>query len=91
MSPGAPKCQPGCVCNKHYKRWSLSEYNRNHRLVKEARGKAADQICIDCGEPAQEWSQRHDTDGSSIEDFDPRCKRCHREYDGTGEWRRTSC
>lgn len=61
-------------------------YNRRHIRVRQARGVARNHKCVDCGEQAHEWSTRHDTDGMSPHDYDPRCRRCHRAYDWTPEW-----
>jgi hypothetical protein len=57
------------------------EYLRRHELVRKVRGKASEHKCIDCGEPAREWSQRHDTEGIDPSDYDPRCCSCHQKYD----------
>lgn len=56
-------------------------YMENHRRVYAERGSAKEQTCVDCGEQAQEWSQRHDADGSEPSDYEPRCCSCHQKYD----------
>jgi len=33
-------------------------YKAAHKRVQRARGKASDYRCVDCGEPAEEWSYR---------------------------------
>jgi len=51
------------------------------RIVKKS-GKAKDYKCVDCGEQAEDWSNINNhiyTD--KIEDYLPRCKKCHRKYD----------
>lgn len=54
---------------------------RQHGKLKRARGKASDYKCIDCENKAQDWSQRHDTSGDNIDEYDPRCRSCHLIYD----------
>jgi hypothetical protein len=53
-----------------------------HKRVKKARGPASRYACVDCGEPAEDWS----TVNPAIDDvrvrFQPRCRKCHRSYDG---------
>jgi hypothetical protein len=50
--------------------------------VTKALGPASGYACVDCGNPAQDWS----TDNPSSDDievrFQPRCRRCHRHHDG---------
>lgn len=52
-----------------------------HERVVRARGRAAEHKCVDCGGDAKDWSQIHDTCGECIEDYEPRCRRCHQKYD----------
>jgi transposase-like protein len=61
------------------------QYSRNHRRVRKNKGKAKEQSCVDCNCPAFDWSQRKETDGSSDEHFEPRCRHCHLSYDFTSE------
>lgn len=57
-------------------------YTRYHNKVYRLRGKASAQKCVDCGKQASEWSSVHDTDGSDPHNhFQPRCFRCHKQYD----------
>lgn len=60
-------------------------YVNRHNAVRRARGRAAEHDCVDCDQPAAEWSQVHDTDGTHVEDYEPRCIPCHSRYDGIGE------
>jgi hypothetical protein len=71
-------------------------YNTAHRWLRLDRGHASTHRCVDCGERARDWSyayeratQRH-FDAScqpsapyslNPNDYDPRCKRCHANYD----------
>ena len=59
-------------------------YSGRHQQVYRARGKAGGHPCIDgCGRPAEDWSQVHGTDGLDLDEhWQPRCRRCHRAYDG---------
>ena len=48
--------------------------------------------CVDCGQPALDWSLRHDayptyedSDGRyalQVSSYEPRCRSCHTRYDG---------
>lgn len=59
------------------------EYMRNHRRVYRELGKAADRVCILCGEQARHWAQIHGTDGTvPRKHYQPMCVRCHHRYDG---------
>jgi hypothetical protein len=57
-------------------------YDVWHKRITKARGPASGYPCVDCGEPAEDWS----TVNSSSQDvqvrFQPRCRKCHRRYDG---------
>lgn len=57
-------------------------YDVWHKSVKKARGPASDYRCVDCDGQAEDWS----TADSASEDvrvrFQPRCRKCHRYYDG---------
>jgi hypothetical protein len=80
----------------HRPRGERPGYEASHRRVLADRGRATEFECVDCGGPAAEWSYR----GGSIDelvnpaglayspnsdDYDPRCIRCHRHYDKSGE------
>jgi hypothetical protein len=72
-----------------------SGYTTQHRNIRQQRGAASKQICIDCGSVAADWSLRHGTpnllsgsaDGVTllysldIMAYEPRCKKCHAVYD----------
>jgi hypothetical protein len=59
------------------------EYKKRHARLHYYRGSAARTgPCVDCGEPRSEWSQKHGTTGLDFDnDYVPRCRRCHRNYD----------
>lgn len=67
-------------------------YQAAHLRVESARGKAARHPCIDCSQPAREWSYNHadedeltDSNGRRYsvdpDHYDPRCCACHRRLD----------
>jgi hypothetical protein len=87
------KCQTGCTCRRHKfgaanPAWRGEEgderarYQRAHGRVSAARGKASQHVCVDCGVQAQDWSNRTG-DIFNIDDFDPRCRKCHTSFDRT--------
>src|SRR5690242_163281 len=57
-------------------------YDVWHNRVKKARGPASDYCCIDCGGPAQDWSTADRSSNDVRVRFQPRCRKCHRRYDG---------
>lgn len=72
-------------------------YRAMHLRLNILRGYAADQVCVDCGNPAAEWSLRHDAMPIYVSDranslgkeystniwaYEARCRCCHRAYDG---------
>jgi len=59
-----------------------STYSSRHWRVRFNRDKASLYACVDCGAPANEWSQDHRTDGENPYDYRPRCYRHHQAYDG---------
>ena len=63
-------------------------YDDVHKRTQKLRGKAATRPCVDCGNfPARDWSHIHDTDPMNHYNYEPRCRRCHLQYDMTEEWR----
>jgi hypothetical protein len=73
--------------------WSGDEvtYRGAHARVALARGQASSHYCVDCGGSANDWSLRAGR-GRLIsprgwayspdpEDYEPRCKPCHKAYD----------
>jgi hypothetical protein len=59
-------------------------YEGCHFRVRAARGRAADQFCVECGKQAQHWAHIHGTDPAEPQNYQPMCRRCHSAYDGTG-------
>jgi len=57
-------------------------YDVWHKRVRQARGPASRYACVDCGEPAQDWSTVNPSSGDVRGRFQPRCRKCHRRYDG---------
>ncbi|NNG36932.1 hypothetical protein [Nakamurella aerolata] len=80
----------------HYRREDAGYYAAHDR-VKRDRGRAAEHLCVDCSQPAQEWSYNHDDPDERISvasssagapyslspaHYSPRCIACHRRFDG---------
>lgn len=75
-----------------------------HRRLYRTRGKATEFACVDCGGPARDWSYNNadpaqlteERDGTPIaysldlDNYDPRCRSCHRKFDKAGDRPRTS-
>jgi hypothetical protein len=57
-------------------------YDVWHHRVTKARGSASGYTCVDCGNPAQDWSTVNPSSDDIQARFQPRCRRCHRYYDG---------
>jgi len=57
-------------------------YDVWHHRVTKARGPASGYPCVDCGSPAQDWSTVNPSSDDIQARFQPRCRRCHRRYDG---------
>jgi hypothetical protein len=53
-----------------------------HHRVTKARGPASEYACVDCGNPAQDWSTVNLSSDDLWARFQPRCRRCHRRHDG---------
>ena len=50
--------------------------------LSKARGPASGYACIDCREPAEDWSTVNPSSSDIRGRFQPRCRKCHRCYDG---------
>jgi hypothetical protein len=57
-------------------------YDVWHNRVKKARGPASDYPCVDCGGRAEDWSTADPVSNDVRIRFQPRCRKCHRRYDG---------
>jgi DNA-directed RNA polymerase subunit RPC12/RpoP len=57
-------------------------YDVWHHRVTKARGPASGYACVDCGNPAQDWSTVNPSSDDIQARFQPRCRRCHRRFDG---------
>jgi hypothetical protein len=53
-----------------------------HKRVKKVLGPASDYACVDCGERAEDWSTVNPSSHDVRVRFQPRCRKCHRHYDG---------
>lgn len=58
-----------------------SDYEKAHRIMRKERGSAKLHNCVDCGNPAIDMSHIHDTDPFDSINYDPRCRKCHSDYD----------
>ena len=53
-----------------------------HHRVRKARGPASGHACVDCGGAAEDWSTVDPSSDDVWVRFQPRCRKCHRRYDG---------
>ena len=100
------------LCKSHYGRhWrngSLGRYPKRaapggpsyfhaHKVLRQLRGVAADQVCYDCGEVAAEWSYQGGASDEMLSPeghiytyepnaYVPRCLSCHRRRDRAVEF-----
>lgn len=85
----APGLQDWKLGDKHWA-WQGDTPTKTavHQRLYRARGKASEYPCVDCGLQARDWSQVKNTEGYSIDDFEPRCRSCHTIYDGKSKFTR---
>lgn len=57
-------------------------YDVWHHRVTKACGPASGYACVDCGQPARDWSTVNPSADDVRARFQPRCRKCHRCYDG---------
>ena len=57
-------------------------YDVWHNRVKKTRGPASGYRCVDCGGQAEDWSTANPASDDVRVRFQPRCRKCHRRYDG---------
>jgi len=68
------------------------DYDTLHERLKQQRGKASKQLCIECGEQADQWAYQHtDPDPlvsplgclftDDLDAYSPMCRTCHRRLD----------
>jgi DNA-directed RNA polymerase subunit RPC12/RpoP len=57
-------------------------YDVWHSRVRKARGPASGYRCVDCGRQAEDWSTADSSSDDIQVRFQPRCRKCHRGYDG---------
>ncbi|HEY6314658.1 MAG TPA: DUF2116 family Zn-ribbon domain-containing protein [Streptosporangiaceae bacterium] len=53
-----------------------------HKRVTKALGPARGYACVDCGGRAEDWSTVNPSSDDVRVRFQPRCRKCHRRYDG---------
>ena len=61
------------------------EYKQIHAKLRICHGPAKERTCVDCLDVAKDWSHIHDTDPFDIDNYEPRCRKCHKKYDITDE------
>lgn len=91
----------GCIRGENRKKLPEEiTYYSAHERVYRTKGKASLYSCVKCGAAAREWALSHNAVkiylGSSRgrpvyysgdpEDYEPRCAKCHRDYDREGKY-----
>ena len=77
------------ICGSPRKRakfetYSIMNKQAIHDRIRKYRGKAAGYKCVDdCGEWAFDWSHIAGTDPNNFDNYEPRCRSCHKKYDMT--------
>lgn len=64
--------------------WNWSEKPTKlalHKRIHRQHGKASDRKCIECGNRARDWSNETGKYTDKIEDYVPRCRKCHTRKD----------
>lgn len=67
--------------DRHAKGMDRPGYFGCHRRVRQLRGPAREQVCVDCGEQARHWAHIHDTDPGDAQNYQAMCQKCHFKYD----------
>jgi hypothetical protein len=91
-SNGTKSC--GCLHRERVREPRTDEptYGAIHSRLAAAKGSARLQRCVDCADPAEQWSYDHQDAGelvsplghpfsTDLSHYDPRCLRCHRAFD----------
>ena len=53
-----------------------------HKRIHRKFGKASNHPCTDCGKKARDWSLETKDYSDNVEDYRPRCRKCHIKKDG---------
>jgi len=72
---------PAYIDGKSINDWNNAIYARDHKRVRETRGKAKDHECVICGVQACDWAYKHGTDKTDPDNYRPMCRLCHQDYD----------
>jgi len=52
-----------------------------HKRLYRKYGKASEKLCVDCGKTAKDWSNETGLYTDKLEDYVPRCRKCHIKKD----------
>ena len=56
-----------------------------HKRIHRQYGKASEKDCVDCGMQARDWSNETGEYTDNIDDYRPRCRKCHLRKDKNWE------
>ena len=78
-------------------RTDTATYVAVHFRLKSARGLASEYPCVDCGQQALDWTYKHGREhgrlrhfSTDLDDYEPRCRSCHKKLDAIRLDRRCS-
>jgi len=82
---GIPNPTRGQVGDEHWE-WKGDDvsYFVLHKWVRRHKGPASAQLCVECGNPAEEWANISGEYHRDLEDYQPMCRKCHRRRDRGG-------
>ena len=77
------KMGKGDISGKKHGKWKGNHAKKGamHAWVVFKKGKAKKYKCVDCGEQALDWSSIDHSYKRRLEDYFPRCRKCHQLYD----------
>ena len=66
----------------HAWKGDMAKYQAIHIWVRKEKGSAGEHNCVDCGNRAHEWSNIDSNYRRVLDDYESRCRSCHRRKDG---------
>ncbi len=67
----------------HNWKGDTAKYQAIHFWVRKEKGQAKRHKCVDCSDRADDWSNVDGKYRRVLEDYEPRCRKCHHKKDDT--------